>query len=31
MSILSLMPTVAIFAFFQRYLVDGIATSGLKG
>lgn len=28
---LSLMPVFAIFIFFQRYLVEGIATTGLKG
>jgi len=31
MSTLSLVPTVLIFFLLQRYLVDGIATSGLKG
>ena len=31
MSTLSLMPAVIIFIFFQRYLVEGITTSGLKG
>ena len=31
MSTLSLVPTVLIFIFFQKYLVDGISTSGLKG
>lgn len=31
MATLSLVPIVAIFIFFQKYLVDGIATSGLKG
>jgi len=31
MSTLSLLPAVLIFAFFQRYLVEGISTSGLKG
>lgn len=31
MATLSLVPIVAIFFLFQRYLVDGIATSGLKG
>lgn len=28
---LSLVPVFAIFVFFQRYLVEGIATTGLKG
>ncbi len=27
----SLLPTFILFIFFQRYLVEGIATSGLKG
>lgn len=31
MATLSLMPIFLIFIFFQRYLVEGIATSGLKG
>ncbi|MCL2016393.1 MAG: carbohydrate ABC transporter permease [Defluviitaleaceae bacterium] len=31
MSTLSLVPAVAIFIFFQKYLVDGISTTGLKG
>lgn len=31
MSFLSLMPTVLIFIFMQKYLVEGISTSGLKG
>jgi multiple sugar transport system permease protein len=31
MSSLSLVPVFAIFVFFQRYLVEGIATTGLKG
>lgn len=31
MANLSLIPIVLIFFIFQRYLVDGIATSGLKG
>jgi multiple sugar transport system permease protein len=30
MSVLSLVPLFAIFVFFQRYLIQGIATSGLK-
>ena len=31
MSTLSILPAVAIFIFFQKYLVEGISTSGLKG
>ncbi len=31
MATLSVLPAVIIFIFFQRYLVEGIATSGLKG
>lgn len=31
MAILSLVPIVVIFIAFQKYLVEGIATSGLKG
>lgn len=31
MAILSLIPIVIIFIVFQKYLVEGIATSGLKG
>jgi multiple sugar transport system permease protein len=31
MSVLSLVPTFLIFLFFQRRLVEGISTSGLKG
>lgn len=31
MSTLSLLPVFIIFVIFQRYLVEGIATSGLKG
>lgn len=31
MSTLSLIPVMLIFIFFQKYLVDGISTSGLKG
>lgn len=31
MSSLSLVPVFVIFIFFQRYLVQGIATTGLKG
>jgi multiple sugar transport system permease protein len=31
MASLSLLPVFAIFIFFQRYLVQGISTTGLKG
>ena len=31
MATLSVLPAVLIFLFFQKYLVDGISTSGLKG
>ena len=31
MSTLSLIPVFLIFLFFNRYLVQGIGTSGLKG
>jgi len=31
MSVLSLVPTFVVFLIFQRRLVEGIATSGLKG
>jgi multiple sugar transport system permease protein len=31
MSALSLVPVFVIFIFFQRYLVEGISTTGLKG
>ena len=31
MASLSLLPTVLIFVFLQRYLVEGISTSGIKG
>lgn len=31
MASLSILPSVLIFVFFQRYLVEGISTSGLKG
>ncbi len=31
MSSLSLVPVFVIFVFFQRYLVEGISTTGLKG
>jgi multiple sugar transport system permease protein len=31
MSVLSLVPVTAVFLIFQRRLVEGIATTGLKG
>lgn len=31
MATLSVLPAVTIFLFFQKYLVEGISTSGLKG
>ena len=31
MACLSIVPMIAIFIFFQRYLVEGVSTSGLKG
>ena len=31
MSLVALVPVVAFFLAFQRYLIDGMATSGLKG
>ena len=31
MSVLALVPVLLFFLAFQRYLVDGVATSGLKG
>jgi len=31
MSVLSLIPVFLIFVFFQKYLVEGIATTGMKG
>lgn len=31
MSVLSLMPVLFIFIFFQKYLTEGIATTGMKG
>lgn len=31
MATLSILPAVLIFVFFQKYLVEGISTSGLKG
>ncbi|MBA4493783.1 carbohydrate ABC transporter permease [Paenactinomyces guangxiensis] len=31
MSVVSLIPVILIFFFFQKYIVQGISTSGLKG
>jgi len=31
MSVVSLIPVILVFLFFQKYLVEGIATSGIKG
>ncbi|OUS73318.1 ABC transporter permease [Paenibacillus sp. MY03] len=31
MSVLSIIPIVVVFFLFQRYIVDGISTTGLKG
>ena len=31
MATISIIPSILIFLIFQRYLVDGISTSGLKG
>jgi len=31
MSTLSVAPAFIIFLFFQRYLVEGITTTGIKG
>ena len=31
MASISILPSVLIFLFFQKYLVEGVATSGLKG
>jgi len=31
MSVISLLPVLAIFVFFQKYLIEGIATTGMKG
>ena len=30
-SLISIIPTVAIFLFFQRYFVSGVALTGMKG
>jgi multiple sugar transport system permease protein len=31
MSMLALVPVILFFLFFQRFLVEGVSTSGLKG
>ena len=31
MSVVSLIPIIVFFIFFQRYLVEGIAMDGIKG
>jgi multiple sugar transport system permease protein len=31
MSVVSLLPTFAFFLLFQRWIVEGISTTGLKG
>ncbi len=31
MAVLSLVPVCLVFIFFQKYLVEGAATSGIKG
>jgi multiple sugar transport system permease protein len=31
MGTLSVVPSLVIFMFFQKYIVEGISTSGLKG
>jgi multiple sugar transport system permease protein len=31
MSILSLLPVIAVFFAFQKQIVEGMSTSGLKG
>lgn len=31
MSVLSLVPILLVFGFFQKYMVEGISTTGLKG
>jgi alpha-1,4-digalacturonate transport system permease protein len=30
-SLISILPTVAVFLFFQRYFLRGIAMTGMKG
>jgi multiple sugar transport system permease protein len=31
MMLVSLLPALLLFVFFQRYIVEGIATTGMKG
>jgi multiple sugar transport system permease protein len=31
MSVLSLLPVLGVFVAFQKLLIEGIATTGLKG
>jgi len=31
MSVISLLPVILVFIKFQKYLVEGIATDGIKG
>ena len=31
MTTLSILPVLLVFMFLQRYLVEGVATTGLKG
>jgi len=31
MTTLSIVPVLLVFMFFQKYLVEGVATTGLKG
>jgi multiple sugar transport system permease protein len=31
MSVVSLVPTFLVFLFFQRRIVEGISTTGLRG
>lgn len=30
MAVMSLIPVIVIFLFFQKYIVEGIATTGIK-
>jgi len=31
MSVVSLLPVIIVFIAFQKYIVEGIATDGIKG
>lgn len=31
MSVVSLLPVIVVFILFQKYIVEGIATDGIKG